>query len=306
MIIALLKKIHYKSKENKFWLFGVVLRKFFSRCMSDKAFIKWEFFSGMGKFPNLDSPSTFNEKLQWLKLNDIHPEYAKMVDKCEAKEYVRTVLGDKYIIPTLGIWNKWEEIDFTKLPEEFVLKTTHDSGGVVVFKNKEEKTLLRAKKKIKKSLKRNFYYEHREYPYKNIKPRILCEKYMVDESGTDLKDYKFFCFNGIVKFFKIDFERATHHRANYYDAQCNILPFGEKSYPPNPQKHIVFPSNIREMISIAEKLSKNIPFVRVDLYNVNENIFFGELTFFPTSGNGRYEPEEWDYKIGELLKLPLK
>ena len=230
----------YKALKHPEWLFGVVLRRAFSKWMDDRCFIKWEYFSGMGKFPNIDHPRTFNEKLQWLKLNDIHPEYSLLVDKYEAKEIVRKRIGDEYIIPTLGVWNSFNEIDFDKLPDKFVLKTTHDSGGVAVCMDKSDKTISSARKKINKSLKHNFFYEHREYPYKSIKPRIIAEQYMVDESGTELKDYKFFCFDGKCKMLFIATDRSIGDvKFDFFDTDFNHLPF--KQGHPWANKKIIKP-----------------------------------------------------------------
>lgn len=285
------------------WLLGVILRRFFAGFMRDETFIKWEYFSGMRKFPDLKSPKTYNEKLQWLKLNDKHSEYTIMVDKYEAKEYVKKIIGEEYIIPTLGVWDNFDEIDFYKLPNQFVLKTTHDSGGIVVCKDKTKLDLNVARKKLEKSLQHNFFYEHREYPYKDVKPRIIAEKFMVDESGTELKDYKFFCFDGIVKMLFVATDRPFDTRFDFYDMDFKHLPF--KQGHPLATKEIRKPNGFEEMKRIASTLSKGIPHVRVDLYDINGKIYFGELTFFHFSGNVPFEPKEWDYKIGEWLKLPM-
>ena len=292
-----------KAFKDPYWAFGVILRRLFSRFMSDETFVRWEYFSGMGKFPNLNHPVTYNEKLQWLKLNDIHPEYSRIVDKYEAKEFVRTIIGNEHIIPTLGIWESWDEIDFGILPEKFVLKTTHDSGGVAVCKDKSNKTLRKAKKKICKSLKHNYFYEHREYPYKGIKPRIIAEQFMVDESGTELKDYKFFCFNGVPKMLFVATDRPFDTRFDFFDIEWNHLPF--KQGHPLATKEIRKPVGFEKMKELSTKLSQGFPHVRVDLYDINGQIYFGELTFFHFSGNVPFEPKEWDYKIGEWLELPL-
>lgn len=285
------------------WLLGVILRRFFAGFMKDETFIKWEYFSGMRKFPDLKSPKTYNEKLQWLKLNDKHSEYTIMVDKYEAKEYVKKIIGEEYIIPTLGVWDNFDEIDFDKLPNQFVLKTTHDSGGIVVCKDKTKLDLNVARKKLEKSLQHNFFYEHREYPYKDVKPRIIAEKFMVDESGTELKDYKFFCFDGIVKMLFVATDRPFDTRFDFYDTDFKHLPF--KQGHPLATKEIRKPNGFEEMKRIASTLSKGIPHVRVDLYDINGKIYFGELTFFHLSGNVPFEPKEWDNKIGEWLKLPM-
>ena len=298
------KNRFYKAIKHPEWLFGVILRRFFSKWMDDRSFIKWEYFSGMGKFPNLDNPVTYNEKLQWLKLNDIHEEYTRLVDKYEAKEIVRKCIGDEYIIPSLGVYDNFDAIDFDKLPNQFVLKTTHDSGGVVVCTDKAKLDRKAARKKLERSLRNNFFYEHREYPYKNIQPRIIAEQYMVDESGTELKDYKFFCFDGTCKmlFVATDRQKREEPFFNFFDRNYKQLPFrqGHPVNPVIPKK----PEGFEDMIRSAEKLSTGYPHVRVDLYNINGKIFFGELTFFHFSGNVPFEPEEWDYKIGEWLQLP--
>lgn len=289
-----------------YWVASVILRRFLSKYIkNDETFIKWEFFCGMHKFPNLKNPQTYNEKLQWMKLNDRNFDYIRMVDKATAKDYVKEKLGtDENIIPTFGVWDKFEDIDFDSLSNQFVLKTTHDSGGVVICKDKSKLDIRAAKVKLSASLSHDYYMEYREWPYKNIPRRIIAEQFMVDESGTELKDYKFFCFDGEIKFLKVDFDRFIEHHANYYSPQWKLLPFGEAIYPPRPEHKIEKPVNLDEMLKIARTLSNGIPFVRIDLYNINGHIYFGEMTFFPASGMGKFEPDEWDKKIGELWTLP--
>lgn len=293
----------YKAIKHPEWLLGVILRRLFSRFMSDETFIKWEYFSGMRKFPNLENPKTFNEKLQWLKLHDVHPEYGRLVCKYEAKEYVRSILGDSVIIPTLGVWNSFDDIDFDALPNQFVLKTTHDSGGVVVVTDKSKMDMEKARTKLTKSLNHNYFLEHREYPYKYVKPRIIAEKYMVDESGTELKDYKLFCFDGKCKMLFVATDRNIGDvKFDFFDENFKSLPF--KQGHPKATKEVVKPVGFDKMVAIAEKLGAGFPHIRVDLYDINGDIYFGELTFFHFSGNVPFEPEEWDAKVGEWLKLP--
>lgn len=291
-----------KAIKHPEWLLGVIMRHTpITNLMSDRTFIKWEYFTGMRKFPNLDNPKTYNEKLQWLKLNDIHPEYELLVNKYESKFIVSQMIRGG-IIPTIGVWEYFDDIDFDLFPDQFVLKTTHDSGGVVVVKDKSKMDIAKVRAKIEKSLRNNFFYQHREYPYKNIKPRIIAEKYMEDESGTELKDYKFFCFDGEPKMLYVATDRPYDTRFDFFDMDWNHLPF--KQGHPLATKEIKKPAGFEEMKEIARKLSKGIPHVRVDLYDINGKIYFGELTFFHFSGNVPFEPEEWDYKIGEWLKLP--
>ena len=274
--------------------------------MSDKDYLKILFKLMTQKELNLNNPKSFNEKLQWLKLNDRKKEYTQMVDKYEVKKYVSDKIGEEYIIPTLGIYNSWSDIDINNLPKQFVIKCTHDSGGIVICKDKNKFDFDKAREKINKNLNKNFYYSGREWPYKNVKPRIIIEKYMEDTETKELRDYKFFCFNGKVKFFKVDFDRFKQHKANYFDITGNILPFGEVICPPDFNKEIKMPDNLNKMIELAEKIAKDTIFVRVDFYNVNEKIYFGEITFFPASGFGKFVPDEWDKKIGDMLILPLK
>lgn len=294
-----------RALRDPYWVLGVILRRMSPLIKSDEQFIRWEYYLGMHKVLNLKVPQTFNEKLQWLKLHAKHEEYTNLVDKYEAKKYVANIVGNEYIIPTIGVWDKFEDIDFDRLPQQFVLKTTHDSGGVVICKDKATFDINEARRKLNKSLKHNFYWEHREYPYKNVRPRIIAEKFMVDESGTDLKDYKFFCFNGEPKMVLLASNRQRGTYMDFYDINFNLLPVCRKAHP-NSGKYYEKPSNYDEMLKIAVVLSQNFPHVRVDLYNINGRIFFGELTFFSASGNVPFVPEEWDYKIGEWLKLPIE
>lgn len=268
----------------------------------DEKYVKWDYWWGIGRFPNLDTPQTYNEKLCWLKLNARRPEYTKMVDKYDAKEFARNIIGNDYIIPTYGVWDRFEDIDFDALPNEFVLKTTHDSGWVIVCKDKAKFDKNSAKKKVEESFKNNLYYYHREYPYKDVKPRIIIEKLMVENGGGGLKDYKFFCFDGKVKMLFVATDRPVDTRFDFFDRDFNHLPF--KQGHPLASKSIAKPINFEKMIETAEKLSKGIPHVRVDLYNINGQVYFGEMTFFHFGGVVKFEPDEWDYKIGEWLKLP--
>ena len=271
--------------------------------LPDTIYLKLNYRLLMGIWPNLRTPIMFNEKLQWLKIHDRKSVYTDMVDKFTPKRYVADIIGEEYIIPTIGVYNRIEDVKFNLLPAQFVMKCSHDSGGIVICKDKSCLDVKNAIAVIKSSMKRNFYPITREWPYKNVEPRILVEKYMVDESGYELKDYKFFCFSGHVEFFKVDFDRSSGHRANYYNTNMELLPFGEIHCPPDNSKSIVFPENMKQMIEIAEKLSKGHPFLRVDLYNVNGNIYFGELTFFPASGFSKFTDDNWDTKIGKILDL---
>lgn len=276
--------------------------------MSDERYLKLMFRDRMGYWFDLKNPKTFNEKLQWLKLYNRKPEYTAMVDKYEAKKYVAEKLGEEYIIPTLGVWDKFEDIDFDALPEQFVLKCTHDSGGLIICRDKSKLDKEKARERIEKSLSSNYFWHGREWPYKNVKPRIIAEQYMVDESGYDLKDYKFFCFDGEVKLCMIERDRAkgrNGHAVDFFDRHFEHQNITVDGYP-NASQGYEKPSNYDELIGIAEKLAKNIPHIRVDLYNINGRCYFGELTFFQASGSIQFSPPEWDGVLGDWIKLPDK
>ena len=275
--------------------------------ISDEKYLKTAYKIKFGKKLDLDNPQTFNEKIQWIKLYDRKPIYTTMVDKYEVKKYVADIIGEEYIIPTIGVWDKFEDIDFDSLPEQFVLKCTHDSGGLVICKDKKKLNLKKAKKKIKTCLKHSFFWGCREWPYKDVKPRIIAEKYMEDTETAELRDYKFFCFNGEAKMIFIATDRqkqGEETKFDFFDMDFNHLPFtnGHPNAQVLPQK----PKCFDEMRTLAEKLSKDIPHVRVDFYEVDGKVYFGEMTFFHWSGMVPFDPPEWDEKIGSWIDLPPK
>lgn len=429
-------------------LFGFIV-EFYCQWLPDKLYLKIIFRKYMGYQLNLDNPKTFSEKIQWLKLYDRNPNYTKMVDKYAVKDYVASKIGKQYIIPTLAVYDKPEDIEWDKLPNQFVLKTTHSGGslGVVICKEKITFDKAKAVKLLNIAMRDDIYKHYREWPYKDVPKRIIVEQYMEEKghpgdladykffcfngepkfcqvirdrniketidfydmdwvlqefvglnpvarnglppvarpvhlermkevcrklsqnipfvridlyvikdkeyfgevtffpaSGmgvftpeiyneilgkmislpgenlggviidlrndiriskfhSELRDYKFFCFNGKVEFFKVDFDRFIEHHANYYTTDCKLLEFGETDFLPCPDKKIELPSNLQNMIDLAETLSKGIPFLRVDFYNINGRIYFGELTFFPASGLGEFTPRRWNLKLGELIHL---
>ena len=272
------------------------------RLLPDVWFLKAIFRLKLGYRLNIEHPKTFNEKLQWLKLNNRNKDYVNWVDKYEVKAYVSSVLGSEYIIPTLGIYNSFDEINFADLPDKFVIKTTHHSGGVIVCQSKEKLDFSKAKQVIESKLRSNLYYHGLEWPYKYVKPRVIVEQLLESEDG-DLNDYKFFCFGGKVHCFKIDFDRFTNHKANYYSRDGQLLPFGEVVCPPDFNRKLKFPEKLNEMIECAERLAKGIPFVRIDFYSANRRIYLGEITFYPASGLGPFIPDSWDEKLGNLIDL---
>lgn len=274
--------------------------------MNDETYLKIAFRASMGKKLNLENPQTYSEKLQWLKLYNRDPIYTKWVDKYEAKLLASDIVGKQYIIPTIGCWKKFDDIDFDNLPDQFVLKCTHDSGGLVICKDRYKLDKEAARKKIETCLKHSFYWGLREWPYKNVEPQIIAEPYMEDERTKELRDYKFFCFDGEVKALFVATERGGQEETkfDFFDSDYQHLPFlnGHPNAQIMPEKPVCF----EEMKILAQELSKGFPEVRVDLYECNNKVYFGEMTFFHWSGLMPYEPEEWDYTFGSWLKLPKK
>jgi hypothetical protein len=278
----------------------------YGHLLPDKLYLKIIFEDKMGKKLNLRKPTTFNEKLQWLKLYDRRPEYTTMVDKYAVKKIVADIIGEEYIIPTLGVWDRAEDIEWDKLPDQFVLKCTHDSGGLVICRDKKKLDKKAAIEQLNNCLKRDFYIYGREWPYKNVPHRIIAEKYIESSSDTnDLPDYKFFCFDGEVKAMFVATERYNPNedvKFDFYDVDFNHLPFrqGHDNADVHPKK----PYNYDKMKYAATLLSKGLPHIRVDFYETGNRFYFGELTFFHFSGLMPFDPEEWDKIFGGYLVLP--
>lgn len=272
--------------------------------LSDEKYLKLIFKMRIGYELNLDNPKTFNEKLQWLKLYDRKPLYTTLVDKCKVREYIKQKIGEEYLIPLLGVYDRFDDIDFKKLPKQFVIKCNHDSGGLVICKDKKKFDYEMAKKKINKSLKSNYYYHGREWPYKNVNPKIIIEKYMEDNKVHELIDYKVMCFDGVPKMIFTCSERFSSDglKVTFFDLNWQKLPF-ERHYKSSINK-VEKPKNYDKMLELSRKLSIDIPFVRVDWYEINGKLYFGELTFYPGSGVEEFSPQEWDLKIGNMLNLP--
>ncbi len=300
------KLVKYFSNKDFRFLINSGLNLFGADRVSDEEAVKRMYRYSFGRELDLENPCTYSEKLQWLKLYDRRPEYTALVDKYEVKKIVADMIGEEYIIPTLGVWDSFEQIDFDSLPQQFVLKCTHDSGGLVVCKNKDDLNYNKVKKKLEKCLAHDYFVSHREWPYKNVKRRIIAEVYMEDEQTSELRDYKFFCFDGEVKamFIATDRGRDTETKFDFFDEKFNHLPFinGHPNAENCPQK----PQCFELMKRLAATLSNGIPEVRVDLYEVNGKVYFGEMTFFHWSGLMPFEPEKWDYTFGSWIKLPRK
>lgn len=310
--------------------FSVLSKYGFYNWMPDAAYLKLAYRVKLGMELDIENPSNYNEKLQWLKLHDRNPVYIQMADKYEMREYVSQRIGPEHVVPLIGgPWNRFDEIDFDSLPNQFVLKCTHDSGGMIVCKDKSKLNIAETRKKIESCLRHNYFWIGREWPYKHVKPRIIAEQYITEEKATDvsvnneeaitvqklqqkhgLLDYKFMCFDGQVKALFLDIgvigegnAHASVYYRNIYDTSFNLLPVKETraNYPLS----IIPPKNFVEMIRIAERLSKGFPHLRVDLYNIDGHVYVGELTFFHGSGlTNEFIPSEWNQVFGDWIKLP--
>lgn len=275
--------------------------------LPDRLYIKHAFKSRQGYPLNLENPRTFSEKIQWLKLYDRKPVYTTMVDKFAVKKYVAERIGEKYVIPTLGVWSHFDDIDFEELPSQFVLKCTHDSGGLIVCKDKGNLNLQDAKNKIEKSLKRDYYRIAREWPYKNVPRQIIAEKYIEPAANvSDLTDYKWYCFGGEPKYCQVIQNRHTKETIDFFDAAWNHQEF--VGLNTNVSQAVVIPScpnHLDTQIKIAKILSEDIPFSRIDLYESGTEIYFGEITLYPASGYGKFTPEKYNELLGDMIILPL-
>ena len=279
-----------------------LMNKNFFFFLPDKLYLKWKYKLLIGKKLDLKNPKLLSEKLQWLKLYNRNPEYTEMVDKYEVRNYIENKIGKQYLIPLVGVYDNFNDIDFDKLPNQFVIKCTHDSGGLVICKDKNTLNMKAAKKKINKFMKRNYYKVHREWPYKNVKPRIVIEKYIENKDKSDLLEYNIFCFNGIPKLVSVCYGDKEKNRFNdFYDSDFNKLDLKCIYNASN----VIFdkPKQFDKMKEIASILSKNIPHLRVDFYLCNNKIYLGELTFFHFAGFTKFEPKDYEITLVNYLKL---
>ena len=273
--------------------------------MPDKFYLRLQYWARLDRRLNLKNPRMYNEKLQWLKLYDRRPEYTTMVDKYEVKKYLADKIGEEYVVPNLGVWDRVEDIDFDALPDQFVLKCTHDSGGLVVVRDKAQLDIAAAGQKIRQCQKTNYYYSGREWPYKHVKPRILAEKYIEDFAVGELRDYKWYCFHGVPKLMAIYCGRAADATtADFFDMDFNHvdMTWGYDMAAVPPEK----PETFAQMERLARTLSEGIPCLRVDFYEVDGQVYVGELTFFDGSGFDPIEPKEWNERMGAWLTLPME
>jgi hypothetical protein len=266
-----------------------------------KPYLKLVYKIKTGKALNLDSPVGFCEKLQWLKIHDIHPEYTQLVDKTAVRDYITEKIGEDYLFPLLGSWEKFEDIDFDSLPDKFVLKCNHDSGSVKIITDKSQINKDELSAFFNGRLKLNPYNAGREYPYKDVKPLIMAEKFMESSDGKGINDYKFFCFDGKPEIMFVATDRAVDVRFDFYDMSFNHLPI--YNIHPNSDGVVEKPKCFDEMKQLCEKLTKGMKFVRLDLYEIDGKVYFGEFTFFHGGGFYLFEPDEWEKKLGDLIKI---
>ena len=275
------------------------------RGMSDEKYIRRKFKKRFGRFPDLNSPTTFNEKLQWMKLYDRRPIYTQMVDKYAVRDFVKERIGEEYLIPMLGVWDSPEQIDFSSLPDRFVLKPNHDSGSIVICKDKKTFDAEKAVSELKKTFRHNYYLKSREWPYKDVKKKIIAEEYVEDSETHELRDYKFLTFGGVPKIMFIATERqnkAVGVRFDFFDMEFNHLPI--ISGPPNADVPPAKPAHFDLMKELAKKLAEGTPQVRVDFYEANGKVYFGEMTLFHHGGFCPFVPDEWDRTLGDWISLP--
>lgn len=272
----------------------------------DTVYLHLRYKMHTGKNLNLRNPKRFNEKLQWLKLYDRRPEYVTMVDKVKVKDYIRDLIGEEYIIPTLGVWENVDDIDFDALPDKFVIKCNHNSGeGMYICTDKSKMNVAEVKRRLKNGIEQDYYLCDREWPYKKVERRIIAEEYLDDGIGNGINDYKVFNFNGEPCIIQVDFDRFIEHKKNLYTLDWELCDFSF-NYPAHPEIEIKRPENLEKMLEIAKLLSKGTPYMRTDFYEVNGRLYFGEITFFPASGYGTFTPDKYDKIFGEKIILPKK
>ena len=286
--------LYVKAYNKKIWL-------------PNKQYQKLQYYLNTGKRLNIKNPKLYQEKIQWLKLYYHNPIMTTLVDKAGVRDYIKSTIGEEYLVPVYGIYDKWSDIDFDALPNEFVIKCTHDSGSVSICKNKSNWDKIKAREIIEKSLSMNYFWRAREWAYKNVKPRIIIEEYLKDNKFEDAPDYKFFCFDGKVRMFRINTGRHSKEglKSNFYELPWKRMDIGEQGYANNLEEETM-PAQFEKMVQLAELLSNGFPHVRIDFNYINDKIYFGEFTFYHNGGRHLFNPYESNIAIGNWLKLPKK
>lgn len=300
-IVDKLKRIYIVSRT-----YDLLNESYYKFFYSDIRLITKMYQKELGFKPNLKSPELFSEKLQWLKLHWFNLEAQQCADKFLVRDYVEKKVGKKYLNRLISYYDNVDDIDLSILPQCFVLKATHASGNgfISICKDKSTYDWKLQKIKLKRALKVNYYWKRREWVYKDIKPRIICEEFLVDEEqSSELIDYKFYCFNGIPTYCQVIQNRKKSVEVDFYDMNWNHMDFNGLQKAPFSPKLTEKPEGLHEMIEVAAILASDFPFVRVDFYYVNKRVIFGEMTFFPKSGYGKFTPDEWNLRIGDMIDL---
>lgn len=282
----------------------LLFRKPFRFILPDSLHLKLMYKIKMGRRLNLNNPVAFTEKIQWLKLHDRNPIYTVLADKIEARKYIKEKIGGEYLIPLLKTYERANEINFDELPEQFVLKCNHDSKSKYICRKKDREEFDSAVAVIAKKLKANYFYYFREWAYKDVMPRIICEKYMEDSKTGELRDYRFYCFNGEVKIIGVDYDIIKAYKRALFTPDWEFLDVRYKHLK-GKKSDIERPKQLDTMIGLAEILADGLPFVRVDFYIADGKIYSGELTLYPSAGYSKFEPGEFDYELGRYLELPV-
>lgn len=302
--MEIIKRILSDPKAYGIYALGRILR---GSPEKDKIYLNMLYKKKMGKDVDFENPKTFNEKIQWLKVYGRDPEYTNYVDKYESKNIVKALVGEEYVVPLLGVYDSFDEVDFDALPDQFVIKTTHDSGGYVIVKDKSQMDIEKMREKLNHHLKINYYRNSREWPYKNVKPRIIVEKYIIGKDGTEMKDYKIFCFGGEPRFgFVVEGRTSKKMKIGYFDTEFKLIPVKQGGDKYDRAESLEKPHNFEKMLELARILTKDMPFVRMDFIEVDDKLYVGEFTFYHWGGTMKFEPEEYDEIFGSYIKLPEK
>ncbi len=293
-----------KSNESIVKFYDGVKSVYYKYLVSDEQLIRRKFKKRLGREVNLKNPVKYNDKLQWLKLNWYDPMATKCADKYEVRQIIKEKIGEKYLNKLIAVYESVDEIDIAKLPDKFVLKGTHGSGFNIICRDKSKMNWDEEFKKMRRWLRTNYYLQNREWVYKHIKPRIICEKYLEEFEIRELRDYKVFCFNGVPKIIQVDFDSFKDHKINFYDLDWNFIDVQIK-YPNDKSANIKKPKHLTEILDLSRTLAADFPHVRVDFYYLDNRIVFGELTFFNESGMGQFDSEQFEVAMGDWLRLPI-
>lgn len=285
---------------------GGVLHRIAPLIKNDETYLHWYYYFGMGKFPDLKNPKSFNEKLQWLKMHDHNPAYTQMVDKLAVKDYISKKIGDEYVVPLIGAWDKFEDIDFDKLPETFVLKCTHDSGGLVICKDKSKLDIAKARKKINHCLRKDYYIGTREWPYRDVQKKIIAEQLLTEPGQPAPRDYKILCFNSKPKLIELHQNRFTNRQTqDFYDTSWKKTSISQGGWNGVSKTDAPRPGNLDQMLSLSETLAEGTACMRVDWYDINGKLYFGEITFYDGSGIDAFDDYNDDLMMGSWIDLNL-